>query len=137
MPSEREREFSASCWGFDGVAGAASGGTSGPPAELLDWVRRYADAPSEGHLDELLAGVRRALRHSLAHPGRDREGAFSLLAADGLLTLAVQRLADADDPETGLRALVAALAADAAAEPSVTGEASARGDNALTGGGRA
>jgi hypothetical protein len=94
------------------VASAASGGTPGTPAELLEWMRRYAAVSPEAAVPELLAGVRRALRHTLAHPGRDREAAFSLLAADGLLTLAVQRLAEADDPESQLRALVAALAAD-------------------------
>jgi hypothetical protein len=91
---------------------AGSGGTSETPAELLDWVRRYAGASPEADVDELVAGVRRALQHSLGHLGRDREAAFSLLAADGLLTLAVQRLADAEDPEAQLRALVASLAAD-------------------------
>jgi hypothetical protein len=97
------------------VGAAASGETSGPPAELLEWVRRYAEASAEDDAEELLAGVRRALRYSLTHPGRDREAAFSLLAADCLLTLVVERLTDAEDPEARLRALVAALAADAAA----------------------
>ena len=59
-----------------------SAGTSGAPSELLDWVRKYADVSPSSDVDELLAGVRRALDHTLAHPGRDREAAFSLLAAD-------------------------------------------------------
>jgi hypothetical protein len=95
-------------------AETTSGGTSRVPAELREWVRRYASASPEDDPDALVAGVRRALQHTLAHPGRDREAAFSLLAADGLLTLAVERLADADDPEARLRAIAAVLAADAA-----------------------
>jgi hypothetical protein len=86
-------------------------------------MHRYAEASPHEDVDGLLEGVRRALRYSLAHPGRDREAAFSLLAADGLLTLVVERLADADDPEARIRALVAELAADAA----VPGPSSAGG----------
>ena len=92
---------------------SASGGTSGVPEELLEWVRTYTGASPEADVGELVAGVRRALEHSLSHPGRDRQAAYSLLAADGLLTLAVARLADAEDPEARLRALIDALAADA------------------------
>jgi hypothetical protein len=98
-----------------------SGRSSGAPAELLEWVRTYAGASPDGEADELLAGVRRALRHALMHPGRDREAAFSLLAADGLLTFAVERLADAEVPEARLRALIEALS-------SGTGEGPTPGD---------
>jgi hypothetical protein len=91
----------------------AGGSTSVAPPELLEWMRRYASASPEDDVEELLAGVRRALRHTLTHPGRDREAAFSLLAADGALTLAVERLAEHDDDlEARLKALIAALAAD-------------------------
>jgi hypothetical protein len=100
----------------------APGGTPGLPAELLEWVRRYAGTSLEDDPEKLFAGVRRALQHTLAHPGPDREAAYSLLAADGLLTLAVERLADAEDPEDRLRALVAALAVDAALPSTSAGD---------------
>jgi hypothetical protein len=109
------------------VASAASGGPSGAPAELLEWVRRYADVSPEEDIDKILAGVRRALRHSLAHPGRDREAAFSLLAADGLLTLVIERLADSADPEARIRAAVAALAGEAAGLDDVSPQGPSQG----------
>ena len=124
------------------MTASESGGTSGVPAELLEWVRTYAGASPEADVDELLAGVRRALQHSLKHPGRDRQAAYSLLAADGLLTLAVERLADAEDPEARFHALIEALAVDAVIpgiirreESSGTGEPPTTGDTHAGGSG--
>ena len=97
-----------------GKSRSEPGKSTGAPAELLEWVRTYAGASPDAEVDELLAGVERALRHSLAHPGRDREAAFSLLAGDGLLTLAVERIADDGVTEARLRALIEALSAEAA-----------------------
>ena len=53
--------------------------------------------------------VLRALSEALARPGRDRDGAFALLAADGLLTWAMEDTADSTDPDADLLALLRAV----------------------------
>jgi hypothetical protein len=46
----------------------------------------------------------------MAHPGRVRENAFHLLAADALLTYACEAALESDDPEAALlRSLEAGL----------------------------
>jgi hypothetical protein len=47
-----------------------------------------------------------ALAAALERPGRIRDGAFALLAADGLLTYAVEVAARASNPEIALRKIL-------------------------------
>ena len=91
-----------------------------PPAEVVEWMVRFGDgsggkggAPSD-------MGVR-ALAEAMARPGRDREGAYALLAADGLITYAVEDAARAADPEAALLALVSRVAETRAADSSASG----------------
>jgi hypothetical protein len=58
----------------------------------------------------LVEGALAALGETLAHPGRNREAAFALLAADGLLTYAVEDAARAEDPEGELRGILERVA---------------------------
>ena len=84
---------------------------SGVPAELRDWMDRYGGVARGAGADALADGVLRALAHAVARRGRSREAAFALLAADALMTGAVDRHLAADDPEARMRALVERLAA--------------------------
>lgn len=59
----------------------------------------------------LVEGALAALGETLARPGRSREAAYALLAADGLLTYAVEDAARADDPEGALRGILERVAA--------------------------
>jgi hypothetical protein len=54
-------------------------------------------------------GAMRALFATLDRPGRNREGAYALLAADGLLTYSVEDSARSADPETTLREILARI----------------------------
>ncbi len=74
-------------------------------------MREQGGVSPEGDVDALVSGACRALGYALDRPGRDREAAFALLASDGLLTLAVERHAEAEDPEKELRAVMAAVSA--------------------------
>jgi len=79
--------------------------TSQAPPALRDRVRSYAGA--EGDLPEALAAASRAaLSRVLSHPG-DRPVALDLLAADGLITLAL--LAQAESAPGRLREFAASL----------------------------
>jgi len=51
-----------------------------------------------------------ALAEAMARPGRDREGAFRLLAADALVTWAAEAAVEEGNPEAALAALVQAVA---------------------------
>ena len=80
-----------------------------PPKELGAWLRID---PVEG---KTMAGVLSAaaaeeLGEALARPGRSREGAYHLLAADALMTYACEAAAEAPDLEMRLSAMLAALA---------------------------
>lgn len=80
--------------------------TSQAPPALRDRVRSYA-APVTGGIPEALAAASRtALGHVLSHPG-DRPVALDLLAADGLITLAL--LAQAESSPDRLRDFAASL----------------------------
>lgn len=90
-----------------------SGGSSrstGIPSELLCWIERFGGARLESGGEALTEAALRALDHAIARPGRERETAFALLAADALMTAAVECLAEADDPEARMRELVERLA---------------------------
>jgi len=86
------------------------------PDALADWMGVFGW--DGGSVDpEALAGSGvRALVRSLSHTGRDREGAYTLLAADGLITLAVEALAADSDLEAGLHDLIVAIVASADGE---------------------
>jgi hypothetical protein len=72
--------------------------TSQAPAALRARVREYALAASgEGRASTLATAGQTALDRVLSHPG-DRSAALDLLAADALITLALQAQAQ-DAPE--------------------------------------
>lgn len=80
--------------------------TSQAPPALRERVRAYA-VPAAGALPEALADAgQRALSEVLAHAG-DRRVALDLLAADGLITLAL--LAQAERAPQHLREFAASL----------------------------
>ena len=84
---------------------------SGVPAELRDWMDRYGGVARGTGADALADGAFRALAHAVARRGRSRETAFALLAADALMTGAVDRHLAAGDPGACMRDLVERLAA--------------------------
>lgn len=57
----------------------------------------------------MLNGAIAALQAAVERPGRNREGAFALLAADALLTRACEEAAQAADPEAQLLAILERL----------------------------
>ena len=85
-------------------------GGAGVPSELLGWMERYGGVGLEAGGDGLTEGAFRALDHAAAGPRRGRETAFALLAADALMTEAVERLFASEDPGVRVRALVERLA---------------------------
>lgn len=85
-----------------------------PPA-LAEWMERFGGASPGADGEALWTAALRALEEALARPGRSRDGAYALLAADALLTYAVEDAVDLDDPEAALEELlrrVAALSGD-------------------------
>ncbi len=83
---------------------------AGVPPELIGWIRRYGGVELDAEGDALAEGAFRALDHAAARPGRMRETAFALLAADALMTEAVDRLIAGEDPGARMRELVERLA---------------------------
>lgn len=84
---------------------------SGVPAELRYWMDRYGGVARGTGADALADGAFRALADAVARRGRSRETAFALLAADALMTGAVDRHLAADEPAARMRELVGRLAA--------------------------
>lgn len=83
------------------------------PGPLADWIGRFGGLEHmEGDPHTEAEAALRALREALARPGRDREGAFALLAADALLTEASRGLLEAEDPEGALIALMVRIAGE-------------------------
>ncbi len=80
--------------------------TAAAPRVLRERVAAYAAAEGGDWPARLAAAGRSALGHVLAHPG-DRSVALDLLAADGLITLAL--LAQAESGPAQLGATAAAL----------------------------
>jgi hypothetical protein len=72
-----------------------------PSPEVIGWMEQFG---GENPL-ELERGMQ-ALAAALERPGRIRDGAFALLAADGLLTYAVEVAARASNPEIALRKIL-------------------------------
>jgi rubrerythrin len=78
-----------------------------PPPELVrEWIRRWAGATPEAAPPESVDAAVQALHAALDRTGRRRETAEALLAADALLTYAVEDAAAAPDPESALDALL-------------------------------
>ena len=82
--------------------------TSQATSALRDRVRSYAGAVAGEGPEALAAASRNALSRVLSHPG-DRPVALDLLAADGLITLAL--LAQAEASPARLRDFAASLLA--------------------------
>jgi hypothetical protein len=80
--------------------------TSQAPPALRDRVRAYATLAGGASPEALAAAGQRALSEVLAHAG-DRRVALDLLAADGLITLAL--LAQAERSPQHLREFAASL----------------------------
>jgi hypothetical protein len=75
-----------------------------PPAPVLAWVDRFGrGAPGASSLHARGAG---ALETALRTPSGSREAAWALLAADALLTWAVEDAADAREPAAALREIL-------------------------------
>ena len=81
-----------------------------PPEVVREWLQRWAGVTPEATSAEAVDAAARALAAALARPGRNREAAEALLAADALLTYAVEDAADASDPESALGALLQRVA---------------------------
>lgn len=71
---------------------------------------RRADPEAEGVGPELARWGVEALRRAMGAPGRNRDSAFRLLAADAYLTWSSEALLESPDPETALRALLRRVA---------------------------
>ncbi len=98
--------------------GWLAGREPSPPEELRARLRLD---PVEGKTiaRALSAAAAEQLDEALARPGRSREGAFHLLAADAFMTYACEAAADAPDLEMRLSEMLAALATvDGSSDPS-------------------
>jgi len=78
------------------------------PMSMDAWLESAHESGSV--LSELTSAGGAALDHALAHPGRARDSAFHLLAADALITYACEAALDSDDPDAALSGIVAAVA---------------------------
>ncbi len=93
-------------------------------SELAEWIRRRTPPAPEAflpwldaspvNLDDipsaLLEHALLSLDEALSRPGRNREGALHLLAADGFLTYACEAATETDDVGATLRSLVVRVA---------------------------
>lgn len=75
-----------------------------PPPALAAWIGALDIGGSAG--DGLLRGAAAELRRARSRPGRVRESAFSLLAADALLTWACEVALEDPDPEAALASVL-------------------------------
>jgi hypothetical protein len=80
------------------------------PAELVEWMKRFGGFRGSVDPAALTEATMRALEEATRRTGGNREAAFALLAADGLITHAVGGLAKAEDPESELLTLIGRLA---------------------------
>ncbi len=97
----------------EGPMSADESGAPTVPPEVREWMERYGLVPLDRSAPELTRGAVRALREALRRPGRVREGAYALLAADGLLTYTIEACLNEEDPEAGLRDVLAILGDEA------------------------
>ena len=85
--------------------------SAGAPPELLEWIERFGGVVGGAEPGDLCDAALRALDEAaLRTTGRTREAAFALLAADALITEAVGRLAETEDPEAELLSLIDRIA---------------------------
>ncbi len=76
------------------------------PEEFLPWLDRPEGEDGDALHRVLEARGLAALSDALAQPGRNRESAFRLLAADAYLTFACEAILDLPDPESALTDLL-------------------------------
>ena len=77
----------------------------GPPDALAESLRDGLGAVSEvagARVEALSEAGRARLEKTRARPGRVRESAFHLLAADALITYACEAALESDDPQASL-----------------------------------
>jgi hypothetical protein len=73
---------------------------------LDEWAGGFEWDMSIGPEGELTAAAGRALEAARRHPGRVRDSAFHLLAADALLTYACEAGLESDDPGVALQRIL-------------------------------
>ncbi|TVP47873.1 MAG: hypothetical protein EA350_04075 [Gemmatimonadales bacterium] len=78
--------------------------TPPPPAPVLLWVERFGGGSPGG--TSLVDRGAHALTRALVTPSGKREAAWALLAADALLTWAVEDAADAPEPAAVLEEIL-------------------------------
>ena len=80
------------------------------PAELRSALDSCVEGHESGSVSEVFRGAAlRSLDSALVRPGRVRESAFELLAADALLTFACEAALEREDPRSGLTGLLTEL----------------------------
>lgn len=81
-----------------------------PPAfipMLLSRTEEKLPPGREGELvEKLTSAALSALRHALAHPGKDRRAAFRLLTGDAFLTYACEAALAQDDPGAAIEGVL-------------------------------
>jgi len=80
------------------------------PMDLGRWL--HADAESGSMTECITLLARTALDEARAQPGRVRESAFQLLAADALVTYACEAALEEADPPAALRAILLSTASE-------------------------
>jgi acyl-homoserine lactone acylase PvdQ len=74
------------------------------PMDLRPWL--HTDLESGSMTERIARLARTALDEARANPGRVRESAFHLLAADALVTYACEAALDEADPSAALRTIL-------------------------------
>ena len=90
--------------------GWMAGREPSPPQELGIWLR-VRPVKAESVAVTLSGAALEHLDEALARPGRNREGALHLLAADALMTYACEAAAEEPEAERILSSLLAAVGA--------------------------
>lgn len=81
--------------------------TKAEPPVPEEFAARLELAPATGpDPDRLVSAAEESLERALEPDGRERRGAFDMLAADGFLTYACEEALEADDPAPVLAAMV-------------------------------
>lgn len=99
------------------MTGRAGGDRASVPPELAAWIERYGGISPGVGTEAPVEGARRALGAALAGELRSRQTAYALLAADGLITSAVEDMAGDEDPSAAFLTLLKEVARDAAGGP--------------------
>ncbi|MGD8321230.1 MAG: hypothetical protein PVJ02_12260 [Gemmatimonadota bacterium] len=94
------------------VRGWISRRSPDPPEALARWLDDLPLDPEASRTHALASAALGQLDHARSAPGRVRESAFHLLAADALLTYACESAMDDPDPVRVLEGLVRNAAAD-------------------------